>query len=83
MKVALNLQAPELEKLPAPLLEKLTVPAGVILAPPSLSLTIAVQAVGEFTATEEGEQEVPVEVLRLVTPMMVEPLLTAYLESPL
>jgi hypothetical protein len=83
MKVALNLQAPELEKLPAPLLEKLTVPAGVILAPPSLSLTVAVHVVEAFSATEEGEQEAPVEVLRLVTPMVVEPLLIACMEFPL
>jgi hypothetical protein len=83
MKVALKLQAPALEKLPALLVEKLTLPAGVIFVPPSVSLTVAVQVVGTFIGSEEGEQATPVDVVRLVAPTMVDPLLGACVESPL
>src|SRR2546430_7275185 len=46
----------ELLKVPAPLLPKLTVPAGVLLVPVSVSLTVAVQVVAWPTTTDAGLQ---------------------------
>src|ERR671935_347480 len=43
-------------KLPAPLLAKLTVPLGVVLAPPAVSVTTAVHAVTSPGANTHGEQ---------------------------
>jgi hypothetical protein len=62
--VAARVQAPAAEKLPAPLLEKLTVPVGVDFDPLAVSLTVAVQVVGAFSATEDGAQPTLVEVVR-------------------
>jgi hypothetical protein len=54
--LAVKLQLSPFEKLPASLVENLTVPVGVILPVLLASLTVAVQVVEPFTATEEGVQ---------------------------
>ncbi len=40
-------------KLPEPLLLKVTVPVGVLVVPPEVSVTVAVQVVEAFTASGE------------------------------
>jgi hypothetical protein len=62
--VVVRVQLAVPEKLPVPELEKLTVPVGVEMVPLSVSVTVAVQVVGEFTATEEGKQLTLVAVVR-------------------
>ena len=54
-------------KVPVPLLVNETVPVGALVVPPDVSVTVAVQVVAAFTATEDGLQLTPVVVLRLVT----------------
>ena len=51
-------------KVPAPLLARVTVPPGVMSVPGEVSLTVTVHVVGEFTATDEGEQTTVVVVVR-------------------
>jgi hypothetical protein len=77
--VAASVQLPAFEKLPLPELEKLTTPAGWLSVPVSVSVTVAVQVVGASTATEDGAQLTAVDVLRLVTVNVSEPLLVACL----
>ena len=64
-------------KVPDPLVLKVTVPISVVAVPASLSVTIAVQTVGEFASIELGEHEMEVEVERCVgvsvpLPVLVE-----------
>jgi hypothetical protein len=80
--VELSVQAPLPEKLPLPELEKLTVPVGVDFVPPAVSVTVAVQVVGAFSATDEGEQPTLVVFARLVVVSVSEPLLVACLALP-
>jgi hypothetical protein len=54
-------------KLPVPLLEKLTVPVGVLLVPPSVSATVAVQVDAIPISTDVGEQLTVAEVVRVFT----------------
>ena len=61
--------------------EKPTVPVGVDAAPPSVSVTVAVHVVPTATSTV-GEQEIAVNVERVVTVSVTEPLLTAWAPSP-
>ena len=61
--------------------EKPTVPVGVLLVPPSVSVTVAVHVVPTATSTV-GEQEIAVLVVRGVTVSVVEPLLIACVLSP-
>lgn len=49
-----------------PSVEKLTVPVGMIGVPASVSVTVAVQVVGAFTGTAEGEQTTDVDAARVV-----------------
>ena len=60
--------------------EKPTVPLGV-LTMPSVSVTVAVHVVPTATSTELAEHEI--EVLVLDTVSVVEPLLVAWVASPL
>jgi hypothetical protein len=62
--------------------EKPTVPLGVLLVPPSVSVTVTVHVVPTATSTDEGTQEIAVPVVRGVTVSVVEPLLTAWVASP-
>ena len=78
-----RVHVPELEKLPPLVSEpKLTLPVGVEGVPTLASVTVAVQVVDWPTATGDGEQPTPVEVMRLVTVMDVMPLLVACAPSP-
>ncbi len=52
---------------PVPLELNETVPVGALVVPPDVSVTVAVQVVGAFTATDEGVQVTPVVVVRLFT----------------
>ena len=52
---------------PAPVEVKLADPVGLDFVPEAVSDTVAVQLVPWFTATEAGEQDVEVEVERVVT----------------
>ena len=67
---------------PAPLVLKLTVPVGVVFAPASVSLTVAVHVVGASTGTLAGVQLTLVAVLRTLTVTVVLPLLAACVASP-
>jgi len=69
-------------KLPVALLENVAVPFGVIVAPPSLSLTVALQDVIVPLATGFGAQIVLVVVLRMLMTRFVVPELAACVESP-
>jgi len=69
-------------KLPVALLENVAVPVGVIVAPPSVSLTVVLQDVMVPLATGFGSQMVLVAVLRLLTTRFVVPELVACVESP-
>jgi hypothetical protein len=62
--------------------EKPTLPVGVLLVPPSVSVTVAVHVVPSATSTDEGEHEIEVVVVRVLTVSVVEPLLTAWVVSP-
>ena len=63
--------------------ENVTVPVGgVALAGSELSLTVAVQVVGEPSATGFGEQLSVVVVVRIVTATVVDPLLVRWPGSP-
>ncbi len=53
-------------KEPEALEENVTIPEGVTAVPASVSITVAVQAVGAFTGTDAGAQATEVEVDRLV-----------------
>ena len=61
--------------------EKPTLPVGVLAVPVSVSVTVAVHVVPTATSTV-GEQEIAVDVERVVTVSVVEPLLTACVLSP-
>ena len=64
------MQLPPPLKLPAPLLAQVTVPVGVLVVPPSVSVTVAVQfvdAVEPFNTSDAGEQLTAVAVERFVT----------------
>ena len=69
-------------KLPAPLEEKLTEPVGVIGVPGLVSATVAVHVVEPFTGTAFGLQLTLVEVVRVLTVIVVVPVLVAWLVSP-
>ena len=60
-------------KLPALLLFQVTIPEGVRAIPGEMSVTVAVQVVGLFTATVPGPQLTLVVVERFVTCIAVEP----------
>lgn len=60
-------------KAPAPLLVNATVPVGVVAPVVDVSVTVAVQLVGEFTATDDGVH---------VTVVLVGWTLTATLPCP-
>ena len=70
-------------KVPVELEEKLTVPVGVITAPTSVSVKVAVQLVELFVVTGFGLQFTVMEVARLFTFIVVLPELVACVESPL
>jgi hypothetical protein len=80
--VGLSVQLPLLEKLPVPLEEKLTVPVGLLFAPESVSVTVAVQVVWSFSASDGSEQSTLVVVARLVALTLSEPPLVACEPSP-
>ena len=71
-------------KVPVLSLEKVTEPAGVVLVPVSVSVTVAVQMVAAPTGTEAGVQLTAVVVERVVTvsPKVPGPL-PAWVLSPL
>jgi hypothetical protein len=50
-------------KFPLPLLAKLTLPVGVLVAPESVSVTVALQLVADPTLTEVGVQLIEVVVV--------------------
>ena len=54
-------------KLPEPLLLKVTVPVGVIFVPAEVSVKVAVQVVGAFTASLVGAHVTAVLLVRLFT----------------
>jgi hypothetical protein len=56
-----------LVNVPVPSELKLTMPEGADFEPPSVSVTVAVQELVAFKATEAGEQLTLVDVVRLVT----------------
>jgi hypothetical protein len=61
---------------PAPLVENVTVPVGWLPVPiPLESVTVAVQAVADPDATEDGVHDTRVVVGRLLTVTVVVPLL--------
>jgi len=62
--------------------EKPTLPVGVLAVSPSVSVTVAVHVVPTATSTEEGTQEIAVDVVRVLTVSVTEPLLTACAPSP-
>jgi hypothetical protein len=62
--------------------EKPTLPVGVLAAPPSVSVTVAVHVVPTATSTDEGTQEIAVVVVRVLTVSVTEPPLTACVLSP-
>src|SRR5258708_3880764 len=68
-------------KAPPPLELKLTVPVGVDLLPVSVSLTVAVQLLAPFTGSVAGLQLTLVEVVRVLTLIVVVPLLVARSEE--
>jgi hypothetical protein len=75
-------------QLPPPLnaplsLVRVTVPVGVVPPVPAVSVTVAVQVVAPFTRTVVGVQLTLVPVDLVVTVTGVEPLLTAWVLSPL
>ena len=70
-------------KVPVELEAKLTLPVGVITAPTSVSVKVAVQLVELFVFTGFGPQFTAVEVARLFTFIVVLPELVACVESPL
>ena len=72
-----------LVKVPLPLLPKLTLPVGLLVGGPSVSVTVAVQVVGVLTLTAAGEQLTDVKVLlSVVTASAKVPLLGAWVASP-
>jgi len=80
-----NEQLPELLKLPLLSLVKLTMPVGVV-GVPEVSVTLAVQIVGEPTVTVLGEQDILVLVdftTGWVTLIVVDPWLLEWTLSPL
>ena len=58
---------------------KLTVPSGGLCVPLSVSVTVAVQALGLLAGTVAGEQLTLVEVVRAWTTTVVVPLLVAWI----
>ena len=70
-------------KVPVELEAKLTVPVGVITAPTSVSVKVAVQLVELLVVTGFGLQFTVMEVARLFTFIVVLPELVACVESPL
>jgi len=62
--------------------EKPTVPVGVDGVPAFVSVTVAVHVVPTATSTEEGKHEIAVDVVRVLTVSVTEPLLTAWVVSP-
>ena len=69
-------------KVPEPLELKVTVPAGVLVVPGVVLLTVAVQVVAWPTSTVLGVQVTFVEVAIFVTVSVSEPELPAWVESP-
>src|SRR5919199_1643103 len=72
---AVNAPVPA-EKFPTPVEEKATVPVGLDLVPPALSLTSTEHVVESFTDRLAGEQLTVVTVARVVT-VSVVPVLSA------
>jgi hypothetical protein len=70
-------------KVPEALLVQLTDPIGVRGVPGLLSVTVAVQVLGELTGTEAGAQLTAVVVERLVAVRANWPLLPEWSTSPL
>ena len=62
--------------------EKPTVPVGVDGVPALWSMTVAVHVVPTAMLTEEGTQEIAVDVVPVLTVSVTEPLLTAWVASP-
>ncbi len=62
-----------LPNVPAPLLDRAKVPPGVIAVPGDVSVTVTVHCVAVFTATDDGEQETDVVVVRFVTVIVAVP----------
>jgi hypothetical protein len=62
--------------------ENATVPVGALAVPGEVSVTVAVQVLGDPTATGFGEHESVVAVVRVVTATVVDPLLAMWLGSP-
>jgi hypothetical protein len=75
--VAGRVHVPPPENVPGWELVNVTVPLGRMLAPRSVSETVAVQLEGEFTGTVDGEQLTTVPEVRLFTRMLVVPKLVA------
>ena len=68
-------------KLPGPPVANPTLPVGVLAAPASVSLTVAVHVDGVPTATVPGAQLTPIDVERRTVTASL-PLLFAWIESP-
>jgi len=64
-------------KVPVPLLVKARVPVGALVVPAEVSVTVAVQVVGELTGIEEGAHATAVVVVRLLTVPLAVPELVA------
>ena len=62
--------------------EKPTLPVGVLLVPVSVSVTVAVHVAPTATSTDEGTQEIAVNVERVLTVSVAEPLLIAWVALP-
>jgi hypothetical protein len=69
-------------KVPVPLLPNATVPVGALAVPVEVSVTVAVQVVGEFTGKEAGVQLTAVVVVRVVTVSAKVPELVLWFVSP-
>ena len=70
-------------KVPVPPVLKVTVPAGADFVPlGSVSVTVAVQVVGAFSATDAGEQLTVVVVARVLTLSPKVPELEAWVVLP-
>src|SRR6266516_3906132 len=69
-------------KVPVPLEPKVTVPVGVLVEPPLVSATVAVQVLLSSMATEAGRQFTVVVVVRSVTVRPKVPALPLCLRSP-
>ena len=68
-----------IEPLGPPLIVKLTVPTGALFVPLAVSVTVTVHMAG-LLAGVDGGQSSTVEVVRLMTSTVSEPLLPAWME---